>query len=137
MMSSSVRCVVLVVVVAVASLVVGISFGKYLGQEIVGFANSPTYDSGWTNITAGEVRTFAHDLGTTDVLVYMMGKNPEGMIHQRRYGGDNIGGGLQGAYWFNLTESEVKVRRLRDDTTPDHKWEQIRVLIWRIPEPTT
>ena len=103
-----------------------------------GFVSAPAYDSGWTNVATGQVKIFTHNLGTTEVFVYMIGRNgTEGKIHQRRYGGENTGSTFQGAFWFKLTGSEVKVRRLDDDVMSANTWEQVRVMIWKIEEALT
>ena len=95
---------------------------------------SPDYDSGWVSHESYS-KIFEHGLGTTEVLVQMIGRNLEDEIHQRRYGGDNTGGGLQGAYWCNLTVSTVQVNRLGEDGIAIFSWNQIRIMIWKIPQP--
>ena len=95
---------------------------------------APDYDSGWVS-HEDYSKIFVHDLGTTEVLIQMIGQNLEDGIHQRRYGGDNTGGGLQGAYWCNLTVSTIQVNRLSEDTIPIWSWDQIRIMIWKIPQP--
>ena len=56
-----------------------------LGVE-PGFLVAPAYDSGWVNMTNKQTAILQHDLGTTDVVVYIMGRTSEGVIHQRYYG---------------------------------------------------
>jgi hypothetical protein len=92
---------------------------------------TPDYDSGWKNIAAGETIVKAHVLGTTNVYVYMIGRDGEGLIHQWDYG-MNIGGGIStsrhGAAWHSLDTDLISVTRGDIDT----EWVQFRVLIWII-----
>ena len=68
----------------------------------------------------------------------MIGKNPDGMIHQRRFGGGiSAGGDRTGCYWSNLTDTQIRVFRMRDDDIPVYSWSQVRVMLWKIPEPPT
>jgi len=90
-----------------------------------GFVSSPAYDSGWVSVGGGEI-VFTHDLGTTDVFVYLTGKDLDDTlgIHQYEYGG------VAWAYWHNLDETNITV-------TADSPWDYIRVMIWEIQQPPT
>ena len=87
---------------------------------------APAYDSGWVSGEEGEELVFTHNLGTTNVLVYLTGNDTDGMlgIHQYEYGG------VGWAYWHNLDSNNISV-------TAEHPWDSIRVMIWRIPEQPT
>jgi len=95
---------------------------------------APDYDSGWTYITHGE-HLFPHNLGTTDVFVYIAGYNPgeSPYIHQINYGGETTSSGLYhfGAYWHDLSTTTIYVNRHGNDGD----WDFVRVMIWKLPEP--
>jgi hypothetical protein len=92
----------------------------------------PDWDSGWVTLPAGEVTPFTHNLNTTNVLVYMIGKDIDGTydIHQWKFGTDDNGWSWLGTGWLNLTETTIKVGRQKDDAY----WDQVRIMIWKIPE---
>jgi hypothetical protein len=48
----------------------------------------PNWDSGWVTLPAGKVTPFTHNLHTTNVLVYVIGKDSDGTydIHQWKFG---------------------------------------------------
>jgi len=78
----------------------------------------PDYDSGWVSIPiAPQTLTLTHNLGTTEVFVYLIGNDshPYG-IHQ-----------WSGAGWCNLTDTTIDVRRWAED-----RYLQGRVMIWKI-----
>lgn len=93
---------------------------------------TPDYDSGWSNIAAGEQLTLFHDLGTTEVYVYVIGKTEAGLIHQLDYGWIH-GGGVEynkfGLAWYGLDTEVIKAWR----AAQDENWVQVRVMIWKIP----
>jgi len=103
-----------------------------------GFVSAPAYDSGWGNLSHG-MTTFTHNLGTTEVFVYMIGKDIEGYplyvgIHQFDYGGNRFYDTRYrhfGAVWRNLTNTTIEIRRFDNDVN----WEQVRIMIWKISEP--
>jgi len=108
-----------------------------LNEKISEFENAPDYDSGWTPLPAGGGHNgtdtvFIHGLGTTEVIVYVIGEDvnqpwgPFG-IHQCNYGTDHP----DGIYWHSLTESSITIRRMSEDMS----WDQVRVMIWKISEP--
>lgn len=92
----------------------------------------PDYDSGWFNITQGKSVILTHNLTTTNVLVYMIGKYSDyasPYIHQHDYGGELSGSSYYGAYWSDLTKTTIRVTRQGQDAN----WNYIRVVIWKIP----
>jgi hypothetical protein len=89
---------------------------------------TPDYDSGWTNIQAGQTLTFTHSLGTTDVYVYLVGKDAAGLMHQLDYGWDTAGVLHYGAAWLGLDATSIKVNRAGNDGN----WIQVRVMMWII-----
>ena len=91
----------------------------------------PDYDSDWTSIAAiGDNPPFEHDLGTIDVVVYVVGKKTlGGAHHQICYGGDRSGFNYEGVYWHKLTTTEITVHRHGQD----NEWEYVRVIIWKLP----
>lgn len=83
-----------------------------------------------TSARARDNSPFQHNLGTTDVIVYIVGKKTlGGAIHQIDYGGYHAVH-YYGVYWHKLTNTEVTVHRHGDDGN----WEYVRVMIWKIPE---
>jgi hypothetical protein len=101
---------------------------------------NPDYDSGWVTTDGRIVNQFNHNLGTSDVFVYILCKwyrNWTGsggpMVHQFYYGGDSYGTPeqTQGFYWDcyigNPNMIEVSQYGGRAD--------ELRVLIWKLPEP--
>ena len=90
----------------------------------------PDYDSEWTALAKGD-NSFGHPLGTTDVIVYIVGKKTwGGAIHQIEYGGEKSTIiGQHGVFWYKLTETEITVYRNNDDGN----WEYVRVMLWKIP----
>ena len=92
----------------------------------------PDYDSAWFSITQGKSVILTHNLTTTNVLVYMVGKYSDyasPYIHQHDYGGELSMGNYYGAYWSDLTETTIRVTRQGQDIN----WNYIRVVIWKIP----
>jgi uncharacterized coiled-coil protein SlyX len=91
----------------------------------------PDFDSLWCNITAGQQITFNHNLGTTNVLVYMIGNDTSGTlyIHQIKYGGDTAYPNEFGCRWQELTSTSIKVIRASNDPN----WNKVRIMIWKIP----
>ena len=102
---------------------------------------SPDYDSGWVLREDRLVVDFTHNLGTSDVFVYVFAKwyrNWTGsggpMVHQFFYGGDRWGtmqGEQDGFYWAGYTENNntISVQMLALYPSID----ELRVLIWRLP----
>jgi len=93
--------------------------------------SSPDYDSGWFNLTIGQT-VLSHNLGTTEVFVYLYGRNPsESNIHQYNYGGTLYGTNWYGASFYELTSTNITIGRLPSD----NDWIEARVQIWKIPQP--
>jgi hypothetical protein len=93
----------------------------------------PDADSDWMNITAGNEVIFTHNLSTTNVLVYMIGKYSDSAspyIHQIDYGGELSGGSRWGVWWCDLTETTIRVKR----NAQDMQWNWVRILVWKIPD---
>ncbi len=104
------------------------------------FHNDPTYDSGWLSINKDQEKTFPHNIGGHPdryvVDLQFKDTGPSGFgVNQEGYGGveylDFFGIGnpimiQNGAYWFGLTNKEIKVKRQIDDNRAD----KIRVRIW-------
>ena len=92
----------------------------------------PDYDSGWVSLPKGD-KMFTHNLGTTNVLVYVIGNYPiaSPYIHQMDYGGEITHSGLNhyGAYWHELTTTTITVHRHGQDGN----WEYGRVMLWKLP----
>jgi hypothetical protein len=88
------------------------------------------YDSFWYPISKGGYRIFPHNLGTTNVLVYMIGYDSEtGAIHQKDYGGEKSPGYTWGCWWTDLTATDIRVER----GGSDDNWDYVRLIIWKIP----
>lgn len=102
---------------------------------------APDFDSGWVTIndtgTGADILYVEHNLGTQDIFVYMVGKDQWGFTHQGRFGGyvDDVGRDT-GAYWLAINENTTMVWRDEDDQVwGSPRWAQVRLLIWRLPEP--
>lgn len=99
----------------------------YGGPNIAAFPR-PAYDSGWVSIGHG-VKTLTHDLGGNpdNYVVDMQFYSSSYGRHQLSYGGDHRSATIiYGAYWRELDDTRIKVRRYDDDATT----ENIRVRIW-------
>lgn len=94
------------------------------------------YDSGWISMDCDERIFLEHRLGTTEVFVYMIGRNPDCAgwtgAHQSNFGSDNAMGRMTGAHWDNLTSNTIRIVRGWNDDTVDINWKEIRVQIWKI-----
>ncbi len=88
-----------------------------------GFFTTPAYDSGWISAEGGGEIVLTHNLGTTEVFVYLVGKDKDGTlgIHQFEYGG------MYWAYWHNLDSNNISV-------TVYPTWDYVRVMIWKIQD---
>jgi len=105
-------------------------------QGSTGILN-PDYDSGWTELSGRIVVEFTHNLGTSDIFVYILAKwdrDWEGsggpMVHQFYYGGDRYGDPeqTQGFYWDTYTENPDTI-----EVSCYERADEIRVLIWKLP----
>lgn len=94
--------------------------------------DAPDYDSGWISIAAGDGVEVRHELGTSNVFVYLVGRiTPGGALHQYGYGEDRyVDSGIKnkGVYWFSLTTFNIWIVRGAQDTF----WEQFRLRLWII-----
>ena len=103
-------------------------------KEYHGFPR-PDYDSGWRSISTGETLNLTHNLGTTELLVYIIGNDSTGDdpvdgINQKFHGGSAAP--YYGIYWRDLDNTTIKVNR----GVHDLYWDEVRVMIWKIePEP--
>ncbi len=95
-------------------------------------APSADFDSGWQTVSAGGYKNFNPVLSNEDdCVVYLEFKNSN-EVHHTDYGGDwwwNSSDVLYryGAYWDNLTPTNIQVNRHQNDTSV----EQFRVRIWK------
>jgi len=102
---------------------------------------APDYDSRWFSIGQDASQTLVHNLGGTadDYLVDMQYNSGGSGVNQRYYGGADFGTKVTvgnpddrvGAYWRTLTTASIVVYRRPEDTYA----EQMRVRIWKMPEP--
>lgn len=100
------------------------------GTPTKGCINEPAWDSGWVECRK-EYNTFYHWLNTTDLIVYITGRNSTyGGIHQIEYGGEFALVSETGVWWQDLTSTSITVHRRVDD----ENWNQVRVMIWKILE---
>ena len=108
-------------------------------QGPVGILN-PDYDSGWVTTDGRIVVEFNHNLGTSDIFVYVLAKwyrdwpgSGGPMVHQFYYGGDSYGDPeqTQGFYWDCYTENPNMIQVSQYGGRAD----ELRVLIWKLPEP--
>jgi hypothetical protein len=104
-----------------------------------GFVAAPAYDSGWVAISQSETLTLTHNLDTTELFVYVIGKDaitdgffiPSGGINQIYYGtGTDSGNGYRGLCWLNLDDTTIQVFRAHSDL----KFDEVRVMLWKIQE---
>ena len=101
------------------------------GSTVVGGLGTPDYDSEWQPIAQDSFPRFDHDLGTTEVFVYMIGRSAAG-INQAYYGGVTAYDGRRGAYWTHLDENSIYIARENFDPA----WPEVRVMIWKLPPST-
>jgi len=115
---------------------------------IIGF-NTPDFDSGWIEIiedSAGARFAFVrHDLGTKNLFVYLLGSEvyESGgkiitQVHQLAIGRDiyDDANHDRGVYWHTQDDYGLWVSRSSDDNFYNRNfWEEVRVLIWVLPDP--
>ena len=105
-------------------------------KKLLGFINAPAYDSEWLSIEPAETLTLRHNLNTTEVFVYLIGKSDLYDVHQTNYGCNEVEGqGWRGIAWYGLNATCIKIMRCRYDTNAQVQWNYIRVMIWKIQEP--
>ena len=89
----------------------------------------PDYDSGWVSISNNQNLNLTHNLGTTEVLVYVLGReNGEWGINQIHYGIDNDGSFSYGVWFDSLTNTSINLLR----GSHGSYWQEVRVRIWKI-----
>jgi len=102
-------------------------------QGIPGGFGAPDYDSGWLPISPGGWLDLTHNLGTTELFVYMIGKSHfTENIHQMYLGLEtyyNPGLEERGAWWLVNDWNEIRVIRGAEDSGT---WANVRVYIWVI-----
>ena len=74
---------------------------------------APDYDSGWRNITVAY--NITHNLGTQDILIYLIAKNEDGNIISRAH-----------SFWI-ADDNTLQIVR-----APDNPYPTFRALIWKI-----
>ena len=97
-----------------------------IGMYSLGAAD---YDSGWVNQPSESI-IFQHNLGTKDVFVYVLGKDKDavnGWVHQINFDGKD------GVTWYADTIDKILLLRNTDEVY----WNEVRVLIWKLPSPPT
>jgi len=94
-----------------------------------GLVSTPAYDSGWRNMPEGHHIILTHNLNTTDLFVYIIGRSEHDGINQMAYGGFSPWG--DGIFWYELTETTIRIYR----EGGDESYEQIRAILWIIQEP--
>jgi hypothetical protein len=100
---------------------------------------APDYDSGWQSIPLGIALYLTHNLNTTELVVYVIGRYDSGggskTVHQWAYGGDYSTLGDRGVFWTELKNTTIGIIRGWNDVSSYIKWEEVRVMIWKIPQP--
>ena len=98
---------------------------------------APDYDSGWQSMPVGSLIILTHNLNTTELLVYFIGKYDSDSIwmHQYCFGGDSKY--LIGEYgaWWAATNTTINLYRAGSDHQSGMPWGLARVMIWKIPQP--
>ncbi len=90
-------------------------------ESVSGFLGAPSFDSGWMEWSSSMV--INHNLNTTEVLVYLIGKSGDGVINIAEFG--------RYCYWRDLTSTHITLN------IPNiWEWSQARVMIWEIQPPT-
>jgi hypothetical protein len=92
------------------------------------------WNSGWLDISPGEVMTIEHDYGGDPGLyavdVWFRDTDGELGIHHRAFGGMEFGEQYWGLAWQNLTANTIQLERMANDIFAD----QALVRIW-VPDP--
>jgi len=92
----------------------------------------PDFDSNWVSIDPGGKRELYHDLGSYDLLVYIVGRSSTEPFtyHQYYFGGVKLRTDkMWGVYWKQSDENALWVFRFEHDDW----WDEVRVRIWLIP----
>lgn len=103
-----------------------------------GWTAEPEYDSWWREIEQGGSILIYHGLNSTNLFVYLVaryypfGPTEPPYIHQHGLGMDYWGSGYKGISWTLLEEGNyIAIERGANDLQA----EEVRVRIWKIPEP--
>jgi len=106
-----------------------------------GYIGAPAYNSGWIELDTGWSVTMLHGLNTTKLFVYLLGRTniTSPPTPRWEYTMGSIGGDFyesNGEYdcfgaWVTFTNKSVSIER----GYSDWRWDQVRVMIWKIPEP--
>jgi len=98
---------------------------------------TPDYDSGWQSISQGGVIFLTHNLNTTELLVYLIGRYWSGYEwhHQFAFGGSRDEYHNQQGAWWAATNTTINLYRGAQDNASGMPWQYVRVMIWKIPEP--
>jgi len=96
----------------------------------------PDYDSGWRPLSMGQQLYLTHNLNTTELIVYLVGRYDSGYtwMHQYSFGSQLDGGAQHGAWWATCNTYIIIYRGLHDHTS-FQPWNYVRAIIWKIPEP--
>ncbi len=99
-------------------------------------AADTNFVTGWVDIAPGETLTFTHSVGGDPdfytVELWFLDEDAGGAgINHVAYGGDRFGTNVYGAYWWDLTDTTIKVTRGSSDTTAD----QVRLRIFQADPP--
>lgn len=97
--------------------------GNFTIDSIDGLLPAPAYDSGWVPLVSNQWISYLHNLNTTEVFVYVLGKSSQG-INQMRLG--------DSAYWFIESKDELL---LYVSASAEQYYLLIRVQIWKIAQP--
>ena len=95
-------------------------------ENISGWLPSPAYDSGWTLISNSQWFNFTHGLNTTELIVYILHKDAQGIIIQPTPNSNTD----TSAYWRIASPNEIQVMKTFDII----QWSLVRVLAWKIPQ---
>ncbi len=102
----------------------------YGGAGIAAFPR-PAYDSGWRAIGLNSTITLAHNLGgdVDNYVVDMACKGASAGINNWGLGGDANYDEYYGAWYYDLTTTQVTIKRWNQDTDCS----QVRIRIWMYP----
>lgn len=107
-------------------------------NETVAILNStglgaPDYDSGWQSLSSGQQLYLMHNLNTTELIVYLVGRYESGdmWLHQYSFGSQLA----QHGAWWAASNTTIIVYRAMHDYTSFQPWNYVRIMIWEIPQP--
>lgn len=104
--------------------------GIFSVSNMSGLVSTPEFDSGWFHTTVAGKYSFTHNLGVTNVFVYVVGS-----VEKSGYPQGKIVEGEKRFLWFNLTQNEIWVATWATDyvnNQPVYLPLDIRVMIWKI-----